>query len=83
MRPTWGRQDPGVPHVGPMNLAIWGAWQNTSDFRKSEIPNYKEYKKAKRIDTEMHFTWTIYVNNESNESCQKANMPDKGNLLDL
>ena len=19
----WGRQDPGGPHVGPMNLAIW------------------------------------------------------------
>ena len=23
MRPTWGRQDPGEPHIGPMNLAIW------------------------------------------------------------
>ena len=23
MRPTWGRQDPGGPHVGPMILAIW------------------------------------------------------------
>ena len=22
--PIWGRQDPGGPHVGPMNLAIWG-----------------------------------------------------------
>ena len=21
--PTWGRQDPGGPHVGPMNVAIW------------------------------------------------------------
>ena len=21
--PTWGRQDPGGPHVGPMNFAIW------------------------------------------------------------
>ena len=21
--PTWGRQDPGGPHVGPMSLAIW------------------------------------------------------------
>ena len=21
--PTWGRQDPGGPHVGPMNLDIW------------------------------------------------------------
>ena len=24
MGTTWGRQDPGGPHVGPMNLAIWG-----------------------------------------------------------
>ena len=23
MGPVWGRQDPGGPHVGPMNLAIW------------------------------------------------------------
>ena len=25
MGPTWGRQDPCGPHVGPMNLAIWGS----------------------------------------------------------
>ena len=24
MGPIWGRQDPGGPHVGPINLAIWG-----------------------------------------------------------
>ena len=23
MRPIWGRQDPGGPHVDPMNFAIW------------------------------------------------------------
>ena len=23
MGPTWGRQDPGVPYVGPMNISIW------------------------------------------------------------
>ena len=23
MGPIWGRQDPGGPHVSPMNLAIW------------------------------------------------------------
>ena len=23
MGPNWGQQDPGGPHVGPMNLAIW------------------------------------------------------------
>ena len=25
MGPIWGRQDPGGPHVGPMNFAIWGS----------------------------------------------------------
>ena len=24
MGPIWGRRDPGGPHVGPMNFAIWG-----------------------------------------------------------
>ena len=23
MEPLWGRQDPGGPHVGPMNFALW------------------------------------------------------------
>ena len=23
MGPIWGRHDPGGPHIGPMNLAIW------------------------------------------------------------
>ena len=30
MGPTWGRQDPGGSHVGPINLAIWDidiAWK--------------------------------------------------------
>ena len=26
MGPIWGRQDPGGPHVGPINLAIWEAY---------------------------------------------------------
>ena len=25
MGTIWGRQDPGGPHVGPMNFAIWAA----------------------------------------------------------
>ena len=24
MGPIWGQHDPGGPHVGPMNFAIWG-----------------------------------------------------------
>ena len=30
MRPIWGRQDPGGPHIGPMNLAIWEAITKTN-----------------------------------------------------
>ena len=26
MGPIWGWQDPGGPHVGPMNFAIWDSW---------------------------------------------------------
>ena len=28
MGPVWGRQDPGGPHVGPMNFAIWDAFKS-------------------------------------------------------
>ena len=27
MGPIWGRQDPGGPHVGPTNFAIWDVTQ--------------------------------------------------------
>ena len=30
MGPSWGREDPGGPHVGPMNFAVWDH-SNTSD----------------------------------------------------
>ena len=29
MRPIWGRQDPGGPHVGPMKLAIWDSYTDS------------------------------------------------------
>ena len=34
----WGRQDPGGPHVGPMNFAIWGTAENS---RVWIIPYYE------------------------------------------
>ena len=30
MGPTWERQDPGGPYVGPMNLTIWDGIVNIS-----------------------------------------------------
>ena len=29
MGPIWGRQDPGGPHVGPMNFVIWECWPSS------------------------------------------------------
>ena len=26
MGPIWGRQDPGGPHAGPINFAIWAVY---------------------------------------------------------
>ena len=44
MGPTWGRQDPGGPHVGPMNLAIWDGhetalthWGRVTHIRVSKL----------------------------------------------
>ena len=39
MGPIWGRQDPGGPHVGPMNFAIW---DGDNDIR---LTSYKQKHK--------------------------------------
>ena len=38
MGPFWGRQDPGGPHVGLMNFAIWEAIRNIRDIRHRDVP---------------------------------------------
>ena len=38
MGSIWGLQDPGGPHVGPMNFAIWSFWlarSNVTDHRQN------------------------------------------------
>ena len=34
MGPIWGQQDPGGPHVGPMNFAIWDGFEILSKIEK-------------------------------------------------
>ena len=34
MGPFWDRQDPGGPHVGPMNFAIWVTFSNKKSDNK-------------------------------------------------
>ena len=41
MRPIWGRQDPGGPHVGPMNFAIWDYMMNKSKLKFENIDEYE------------------------------------------
>ena len=36
MGPIWGRQDPGGPHVGPINFAIWVTMHNSEQMRWGE-----------------------------------------------
>ena len=45
MGPTWGRQGPGGPHVGPMNLAIRGGrlLQRVREEYQPEIPLISGY----------------------------------------
>ena len=32
MGPIWGWQNPGGPHVGPMNIPIWDEKEQTSKY---------------------------------------------------
>ena len=41
MGPIWDRQDPGGPHVGPMDLAIWDSWQVTATHLNTELLGYQ------------------------------------------
>ena len=59
MGPIWGRQDPGGPHVGPMNFAIWdiewnfdtGKWRvnvRFSVFTCFHVQLYRDYHQIYR-----------------------------------
>ena len=40
MDPIWGRQDPGGPHVGPVNFVIWGVTINGQCHLGGHYRNY-------------------------------------------
>ena len=44
MGPIWGRQDPGGPHVDPMNFAIWAVLD--FDFVKELDENICQYERG-------------------------------------
>ena len=44
MWPIWGRQEPGGPHVGPMNFAIWDkTLTNSLDQIRNQKPLFHIY----------------------------------------
>ena len=51
MGPTWGRQDPGGPHVGPINFASWvtarGDWSITHSTENRNSIHLGQYHYAK------------------------------------
>ena len=38
MGPIWGRQDPGGPHDGPMNFAVWLCFHETRNSIQTLFP---------------------------------------------
>ena len=55
MWPTWGRQDPDEPHVGPMILAIWGSKHCDSGWPGAITHLYDLFVKT-------HTKWGININ---------------------
>ena len=54
MGPTWGRQDPGGPHVGHINLAIWLA-----DNRVAQLHCILHYKRADPVSESHTLTYSM------------------------
>ena len=68
MGPIWGRQDPGGPHVGSMNFAIWvvlfpqqWAAQTTCISSHVMTNNFLVYSKISQI-LPLYKTWGIITN---------------------
>ena len=55
MGPIWGRQDPGGPHVGPMNFAIW-VNTNVKAVDDTRFPLWR-----KRLRNARFATWQILM----------------------
>ena len=77
MGPIWGRQDPGGPHVGPINLVIWdwpGVWSRNTWFCVHWKWNTLNAQQAKKpgvhlVDT----TQVCFIFNEHTTNCSCFN----------
>ena len=70
MGPIWGRQDPGGPHVGPMNFAIWNYCYNCTSVYGAMCISINDL--SQEVSDHV-FTWGIYSNmNEYNDRIFKT-----------
>ena len=70
MGPIWGRQDPGGPHVGPMNFAIWDVTllKCCSIFGQNKL---RESISVIMIDSNIQFSllWSHKKNARNHKNC--------------
>ena len=69
MGPTWGRQDPGRSHVGPMNLAIWGLHQPGSGLEPNGTTRSKCHLALELQSKSVHFGPIILCLYHSSSYC--------------
>ena len=55
MGPIWGRQDPGRPHVGPVNFAIWVVIDQTDQINETDIQIIPEYNYANTMKRDVNY----------------------------
>ena len=80
IRPIWGQQDPGWPHVGPMNFPIWG-YIRTPMFSVNQcchcsVIYLNIYACLNRLITKMSYEHA-YVSNHSKLDCWLKKYPGK------
>ena len=63
MGPIWGWQDPGGPHVGPMNLAIWALVLNPLTAARLQKMALKQYRNNFYGNKTVSQTYYLYIGN--------------------
>ena len=63
MATTWGRQDPGGPHVGPLNFAIWVVYWQLIDTNTTSLksPSGIKYQIIKHMLPTIAPGWIYYI----------------------
>ena len=73
---TWGRQDPGGPHVGPINLAIWACmeatWQNVRLLYYFHLAESQVFKNGSWLIWSLLGVWKRWVLRVFLDVCSKC-----------